>query len=39
MIQTIVQREVPSDAFSGYGFTIFDECHHLGAAHFSRVLM
>jgi superfamily II DNA or RNA helicase len=39
MIQTIVQREVPSDTFNGYGFTIFDECHHLGAAHFSRVLM
>jgi superfamily II DNA or RNA helicase len=38
MIQTIVQRDVSNEAFSGYGFTIFDECHHLGAAHFSRVL-
>ena len=38
MIQTICLREFPADAFSGYGFTIFDECHHLGAAHFSGAL-
>jgi superfamily II DNA or RNA helicase len=38
MIQTICLREYPADAFSGYGFTIFDECHHLGAQHFSGAL-
>jgi superfamily II DNA or RNA helicase len=39
MIQTIVQKELPGNTFSDYGFTIFDECHHLGAAHFSKALM
>jgi superfamily II DNA or RNA helicase len=39
MIQTIVQKEIPANSFDGYGFTIFDECHHLGAQHFSRALL
>lgn len=39
MIQTLVQREFPQGTFKGFGFTIFDECHHLGAAHFSRALL
>jgi hypothetical protein len=26
-------------AFRDYGFCIFDECHHLGAAHFSKSLL
>jgi superfamily II DNA or RNA helicase len=38
MIQTIVQRDVPVNVVRSYGFTIFDECHHLGAKHFSKVL-
>jgi superfamily II DNA or RNA helicase len=38
MLQTVVQRTLPDSTFKSYGFTIFDECHHLGAAHFSRVL-
>jgi len=38
MIQTICLREFPMDAFKDYGFTIFDECHHLGAQHFSGAL-
>uniref|UniRef100_A0A6C0ANQ2 Helicase ATP-binding domain-containing protein n=1 Tax=viral metagenome TaxID=1070528 RepID=A0A6C0ANQ2_9ZZZZ len=38
MIQTICLRDYPVDTFSGYGFTIFDECHHLGAQYFSGVL-
>jgi len=38
MIQTICLRDYPVSAFSTYGFTIFDECHHLGAQHFSGVL-
>lgn len=39
MIQTLVQREFPPTVFRSFGFTIFDECHHLGAAHFSRALL
>jgi superfamily II DNA or RNA helicase len=39
MIQTIVQKEIPENVFRDYGFTIFDECHHLGAQHFSRALL
>lgn len=38
MIQTICQREFPAGCFEEYGFTIFDECHHLGAQHFSGAL-
>ena len=39
MIQTLVQRDFPQDTFKKFGFTIFDECHHLGAAHFSKALL
>ena len=39
MIQTIARQTFPEGAFSDYGFTIFDECHHLGAQHFSKALM
>jgi len=39
MIQTLVQREFPQGTFKPFGFTIFDECHHLGAASFSRALL
>ena len=39
MIQTLVQRDFPQQTFKEFGFTIFDECHHLGAAHFSRALL
>ena len=38
MIQTVCLRDFAADVFSSYGFTIFDECHHLGAQHFSGVL-
>ena len=38
MIQTIVQRQIPESTLRSYAFTIFDECHHLGAKHFSKVL-
>ena len=38
MIQTICLRDWVPGTFDGYGFTIFDECHHLGAQHFSGVL-
>jgi superfamily II DNA or RNA helicase len=39
MIQTLVQRDFAETDFHSFGFTIFDECHHLGAAHFSRALL
>ena len=39
MIQTLVAREFPKETFRSFGFSIFDECHHLGAAHFSRSLL
>jgi superfamily II DNA or RNA helicase len=39
MIQTLCGRDFPERAFSDYGFTIFDECHHLGAQHFSKALL
>jgi superfamily II DNA or RNA helicase len=40
MIQTICGQgqDIPDGLFSDYGFTIFDECHHLGAQHFSKTL-
>ena len=38
MIQTLSQRQWPENFFSGFGLAIFDECHHLGAAHFSKAL-
>ncbi len=38
MIQTLCSRDYPDGFFGDYGFTIFDECHKLGAAHFSRAL-
>ena len=39
MIQTVARQTFPEGAFKDYGFTIFDECHHLGAQHFSKALM
>jgi len=39
MLQTVASRDWPVDAFSNFGFAIFDECHHLGAEHFSKALM
>jgi superfamily II DNA or RNA helicase len=38
MIQTICRRELPEGFFDQYGFTIFDECHHLGASYFCQAL-
>jgi superfamily II DNA or RNA helicase len=38
MIQTICLRDFPDGFFDQYGFTIFDECHHLGAAYFCKAL-
>jgi len=38
MIQTICSRNYASGTFGRFGFAIFDECHHLGAEHFSMAL-
>ena len=38
MIQTICRRDFPDGFFDQYGFTIFDGCHHLGAAYFCQAL-
>jgi superfamily II DNA or RNA helicase len=38
MIQTICGQDIPEGLFADYGFTVFDECHHLGAQHFSKTL-
>jgi superfamily II DNA or RNA helicase len=38
MIQSICRQEYPEGFFDEYGFTIFDECHHLGAAYFCQAL-
>jgi superfamily II DNA or RNA helicase len=38
MIQTLCGQDMPDGLFADYGFTIFDECHHLGAQHFSKTL-
>uniref|UniRef100_A0A6C0JXS5 Helicase ATP-binding domain-containing protein n=1 Tax=viral metagenome TaxID=1070528 RepID=A0A6C0JXS5_9ZZZZ len=38
MIQTLCSRDFDDTTFKNYGFAIFDECHHLGAQHFSKTL-
>lgn len=38
MIQTICRRDFPDNFFDEYGFTIYDECHHLGASYFCQAL-
>jgi len=38
MIQTLCIQSFPDNFFQEYGFTIFDECHHLGAQHFCKAL-
>lgn len=38
MLQTLALHEYPEGYFNGYGLAIFDECHKLGAPHFSKAL-
>ena len=38
MLQSLSMKEYPSDAFSSFGFTVIDECHHIAAEVFSRAL-
>ena len=39
LLQSISMIEYPEDTFKGFGFVIYDECHHLGAEVFSRALL
>lgn len=39
MIQTLCARPYSAKTFVDFGFSIFDECHHLGAEHFSKSLI
>jgi superfamily II DNA or RNA helicase len=38
MVQSLVRRESVLDAVAGYGQVIVDECHHVPAIQFERVL-
>ncbi|MGH7715652.1 MAG: DEAD/DEAH box helicase family protein, partial [Vulcanimicrobiaceae bacterium] len=38
MIQSLVRKDVVDDLVAGYGHVIVDECHHLPAVSFERVL-
>ncbi len=38
MLQTLALHEYPEGYFKDYGMAIFDECHKLGAPHFSKAL-
>ncbi len=38
MIQSLVRKDEVSDVVAGYGQVIVDECHHLPAVSFERVL-
>jgi superfamily II DNA or RNA helicase len=38
MIQSLVRRDSVSDVVEGYGQVIVDECHHLSAVSYERVI-
>jgi superfamily II DNA or RNA helicase len=38
MIQSLVRKDSVADLVSGYGHVVVDECHHLPAVQFERVL-
>lgn len=38
MIQSLVRKDSVADLVAGYGQVIVDECHHLPAVSFERVL-
>ncbi len=38
MLQTLALHDYPEGYFKDYGLAIFDECHKLGAPHFSKAL-
>ena len=38
MLQSLSMKEYPSDMFSSFGLSVFDECHHISAEVFSKSL-
>jgi len=38
MLQSVVLKDYPDSLFQDFQFTIYDECHHLGAEIFSTIL-
>ena len=38
MLQSLSMKEYPQDQFKSFGFTIFDECHHISSETFSRAM-
>ena len=39
MLQSISMKNYDESIFNGFGFVIYDECHHLGAEVFSKALL
>ena len=39
MLQTLSSKQFPEEVINEFGFTIYDECHHLSAEVFSRVMV
>ena len=39
MLQTLSTKEFPDEIVKQFGFTIYDECHHLSAEVFSNVMI
>jgi len=39
MIQSMERKGIVDDRIADYGFIIVDECHHIGAVSFERVMM
>jgi superfamily II DNA or RNA helicase len=38
MLQSLSMKDYPKSIFDSFGLSIYDECHHIGAEVFSRVL-
>ena len=38
MLQSLSMKDYPKDVLSDFGLTIYDECHHISAEVFSRIL-
>ena len=38
MLQSLSMKDYPSEVLSSFGLTVYDECHHISAEVFSRVL-
>jgi len=38
MLQSLLAKEMPEEFYRHYGFCIFDECHHVGAAVWNKVV-